>query len=835
MIQIVNNLIQERTITPFPKNVNEYVGIGHFYPSINSLIQDVTVLYNGMIVKDIDFSVSWQIYLDDNIWKYRLYDGTFYVDAVSIKDYNISLDKSKVKLGYIYNLLEVLDEKGITPTGWAIPSKADWEELITYVSTIHGISESPANNWEIAEYLNSPLKTGYPVIDSMYVTSEKPRWGVNAYGKYGKNTYGFNGLPTIYPVTPSNEVVIYLTNEFAFAGGGEDIYNTYRYTLYFLQITEELVLQDAGVATYGSIRLVRTATVGEQALDDGTFCDNIEDYDGNIYNTVKIGLQVWTVQNFAVAHYNNGDDIPTLNYPDSDESLVFYGEEEIDGYLPPVGSTCFFIGQNDAVENGIYTKTEDGWIRHQIFDEDNEDIAGVLFKSTHGDTLKNSIWVLANYGDFEIGTTELYFQQIINYPISQELESIDVGTNVPNNFLLATNDYFNLVDVTEAHARVIVGSNLIPGKPYHVIKSDISDNVVVVTNASNSDVVETSFFVVLEKKDDYVIVTRMIDGSGLIFEVNSNKEVIKTSMLIDDDDTIEKENRYVELSGDDDDVAITFDHLLYKDVPYVLSLKTTGTHTIQYYDSLEADLSIEVSEGIEQMLVLNPYKYVVQVNDIVENGQLAIKIPAGFMLNNLVVFNNDEVSHIQAEGTIQVTTGTMIAEETFTIGDETFTFKTGTPTNPFEIKRLNSSGYNLSIEIMNRINADSTYVDCTRLTYGLNDSTLKITAKSTYAGVAGNAIATTETVTSGFVFGAETLLGGESLGDAAVTIDIGTTSEGDDVVDGQVTAPGGIVTIPINKVFSKIAETELYVSSADWNSARIDIYATRDEGISKTL
>ena len=39
--------------------------------------------------------------------------------------------------------------------------------------------------------------------------------------------------------------------------------------------------------------------------------DSVIDIDGNVYETVQIGEQLWMKENLKVTHYRNGDEIPT--------------------------------------------------------------------------------------------------------------------------------------------------------------------------------------------------------------------------------------------------------------------------------------------------------------------------------------------------------------------------------------------------------------------------------------------------------------------------------------------------------------------------------------------
>ena len=90
----------------------------------------------------------------------------------------------------------------------------------------------------------------------------------------------------------------------------------------------------------------------------------VTDIDGNIYQTVQIGNQLWMAENLTVTHYRNGDEIPTVNN-DSWASL-WYGActHPSAGYLSIYGRLYNWYAVDDSrniAPEGWHVPTFDEW------------------------------------------------------------------------------------------------------------------------------------------------------------------------------------------------------------------------------------------------------------------------------------------------------------------------------------------------------------------------------------------------------------------------------------------------------------------------------------------
>ena len=179
--------------------------------------------------------------------------------------------------GLLYNWYAVDDVRDICASGWHVPSKADFETLVTYLGgdTVAGgkLKEMGLIYWETPN-------TG--------ATNEV---GFNARGTGQRSWAGefvnllrhaFYWTTTVYPIDPTRffYMVLYWNNA----------------TTYFTNTN----------AQYGrAIRLVKDST----SLTHGQLGIYIGN-DGKVYRTICVGIQEWLSSELAETMYSNGDHIP---------------------------------------------------------------------------------------------------------------------------------------------------------------------------------------------------------------------------------------------------------------------------------------------------------------------------------------------------------------------------------------------------------------------------------------------------------------------------------------------------------------------------------------------
>ncbi|NQU67474.1 MAG: fibrobacter succinogenes major paralogous domain-containing protein [Candidatus Marinimicrobia bacterium] len=82
------------------------------------------------------------------------------------------------------------------------------------------------------------------------------------------------------------------------------------------------IIKHISLIILGSVILLLTSCNKDSSTEPNN--NTVTDIDGNVYETVTIGAQIWLAENLKVTHYRNGDPIPT-GYSDSEWSDLSTG------------------------------------------------------------------------------------------------------------------------------------------------------------------------------------------------------------------------------------------------------------------------------------------------------------------------------------------------------------------------------------------------------------------------------------------------------------------------------------------------------------------------------
>jgi|GEM_PF-2232629 len=268
--------------------------------------------YNTVIIGD-------QVWMRENLRTTKLNDGTqirrlpdteecepYYIKTpgYSWKDNTFS---NTNRNGGLYNW-EVIKTGKLAPIGWRIPSESDWKKLLIslggeIMSTKHKSILSKTRKMDFKDYRD------YSFIISKNDKSERFHFYSSGYrtctcvSSYFNPCDGGFWCDSILPVG-LRERWHEIGNIITFKCFPGHYGLSVRCILDSSKTIENLDLQD------------RTLTVAEKPISINTEREplakkeTVYDIDGNIYNTIKIGNQLWIAKNLATTRYNDGTSIP---------------------------------------------------------------------------------------------------------------------------------------------------------------------------------------------------------------------------------------------------------------------------------------------------------------------------------------------------------------------------------------------------------------------------------------------------------------------------------------------------------------------------------------------
>ena len=305
------------TVTDIDGNVYRTILIGNQEWSTENL--RTTRFNDGKLIPLITDSATW---------------AAFFGPCYSY--YNNTDDTSIIKKhGALYNGYTATGKRNIAPLGWHVPTKNDWEKLQSYLI-------SNRFNWDGSSSENKIAKA---VADSTcWVTSPVFKYGMVGKNPAKNNCSGFSILPSgfrdihgfssldtagcLWSSTTEPDMWQYSQSA--------DLYSINSSSVDF---TGRIDFRGNG----HSIRIIKDSistkpkSSVQEKKDSVQSLENIfmKDIEGNVYKAIRIGTQIWTIENLRVTRY-------------SDSTPVDYVTEDKAWADTSTGKYCYYQNTNEA-------------------------------------------------------------------------------------------------------------------------------------------------------------------------------------------------------------------------------------------------------------------------------------------------------------------------------------------------------------------------------------------------------------------------------------------------------------------------------------------------------
>ena len=362
-------------------------------------------------VTDYDGNVYNTVQIGNQCWMRENLRTTHYADGVEIPSFSIpGNDVSNLNIyGYLYPWENALMRgaassntnpsrvQGVCPSGWHVPSLAEYEQLFNYVRSVPAylcdgniakalasgeMWNNSSNTCAIGNNLSTNNATGFSALPASYSVgditrlgctthssgntifsyglsydrSDVSRWGSSEGSSYPVRCvlgmgYNFPSVTThqvsnitLNSVICGGEVTAYgntaviargvcwgsmmnptvddaHTNDGSGSGAfTSSITGLEPNTHYYVRA---YATDSSGTAYGGRVEFMTSDTIPAGDAQPCPGMPTVTDYDGNVYNTVKIGNQCWMKENLRTTHYADGVEIPAGSNTSNDISYRY--------------------------------------------------------------------------------------------------------------------------------------------------------------------------------------------------------------------------------------------------------------------------------------------------------------------------------------------------------------------------------------------------------------------------------------------------------------------------------------------------------------------------------